>query len=104
RYAARLVVPDGVRAEASVLKAVAAHFVMLSEERRAVMDHQRVVVAELVEHFGSDPAAMDPMYRHAREAAERAGDDAAARRAVVDQVASLSDARALVVFQERRRG
>jgi dGTPase len=104
RYAARLVVPDGVRAEASVLKAVAAHFVMLSDERRSVMERQRTIVADLVDHFTAQPPAMDPMYRQAREDAERAGDDAAARRAVIDQVASMSDARALLLHARVGRG
>lgn len=97
RYAATLVVPDTVRAEASVLKAIAAHFVMLSQERQALMGTQRQVVGDLVEHFSARPEAMDPIHRHAREQAEAAGDDAAIRRSVIDQVASLSDARALVL-------
>ena len=48
RYDAHLVVPDEVRAEASVLKALAAHFVMFAEERVGIMAHQREVVAQLV--------------------------------------------------------
>jgi dGTPase len=104
RYAAWLVVPDDLRAEASVLKAVAAHFVMLTDERRIRMDQERTVVAELVDHFRSHPEAMDPMHRQARAEAERAGDDAAVFRSVIDQVASLSDARALTIHAGLRRG
>jgi dGTPase len=55
------------------------------------------VVADLVEHFGRRPTAMDPMHLQAWTAAEQADDEVAARRAVIDQVASLSDARALVL-------
>jgi dGTPase len=97
RYAADLVVADDVRAETAVLKATAAHFVMLSEERRSLKDTQHAVVADLVEHFGRRPTAMDPMHLQAWTAAEQADDEVAARRAVIDQVASLSDARALVL-------
>ncbi len=104
RYAARLVVPDDLRAEASVLKAVAAHFVMLTDERRVRMDQERTVVAELVDHFRRRPEAMDPLHRQARADAEQAGDDAAVLRAVIDQVASLSDARALTIHAGLRRG
>jgi dGTPase len=40
---------------------------------------------------------MDPMHLQAWTAAEQADNEVAARRAVIDQVASLSDARALVL-------
>ena len=98
RYAADLVVPDRIRAQAAVLKAVAAHFVMLSDERRVVMDTEREVVTALVHRYLDDPGLLDPVHREVWDAAESRGDDAAARRAVIDQVASLSDARALATF------
>ncbi|MFK5634913.1 deoxyguanosinetriphosphate triphosphohydrolase [Ornithinimicrobium sp. LYQ103] len=95
RYAADLVVPDRVRAQAAALKAVAAHFVMLSEERRSVMDTEREVLTTLVERYAADPSLLDPVHREAHDAAP---DDDSVRRAVLDQVASLSDARALAVL------
>ena len=98
RYAADLVVPDQVRAQASTLKAVAAHFVMLSEERRVVMDTERAVLTALVERYRSAPDLLDPVHREAWDLAAARGDDAALLRAVIDQVASLSDARALAVL------
>lgn len=101
RYAADLVVPRAQVAQAAVLKAVAAHFVMLSDERRTVMEHEREVITSLVERYSADPGAMDPVHREAHELAE---DDIAAARAVIDQVASLSDARALAVFAQHRPG
>ncbi|GAA4885489.1 deoxyguanosinetriphosphate triphosphohydrolase [Serinicoccus chungangensis] len=97
RYAADLVVPDRVRAQAAVLKAVAAHFVMLSEERRTTMEREQHILTRLVEHYSGDVHRLDPLHAEAAHAAERAGDDAARLRVVVDQVASLSDARALAV-------
>lgn len=104
RYAADLVVPDHVRAQAAALKAVAAHFVMLSDERRAVMDTERAVVTALVERFQADPDLLDPVHREVWDAAAAAGDDAGVLRAVVDQVASLSDARALAVHARTTPG
>lgn len=98
RYAADLVVPDRVRAQAAVLKAVAAHFVMLSEERRVTMAREREVIIALVEHYQQDPRRLDAVHAEAADAAEADGDDVARARVVVDQVASLSDARALAVF------
>ena len=93
--------PDGVRAQAAGLKAVAAHFVMLSEERRVVMHAEREVLATLVERYTLDPGLLDPLHREAYEAAT---DDGGARRAVLDQVASLSDARALSVLSRTAPG
>jgi dGTPase len=93
RYDADLVVPDGTRAECAVLKAVAAHFVMLSEERVHVMAGQREVVRDLVEAYRDDPLVrLDPDLLADWKAADS---DAAALRVVVDQVASLTDVRAL---------
>lgn len=97
RYDADLVVPGRVRAETAVLKAVAAHYVMRSQERRDVMVRQREVVAGLVDHYQRHAEAMDPVHRAAREEAVGRSDIEGARRAVVDQVASLSDIRALAL-------
>lgn len=92
RYAADLVVPDDTRAECAVLKAVAAHFVMHAQERVDVLSRQRGVVADLVAAYQQDPVGrLDPDLLGDWKAA---GDDAAALRVVVDQVASLTDVRA----------
>lgn len=95
RYAADLVVPDDTRAECAVLKAVAAHFVMHAQERVTVMAGQRQVVRSLVEAYqGDPPGRLDPDLLADWKAAD---DDAAALRVVVDQVAALTDVRALVL-------
>jgi dGTPase len=95
RYDAHLVVPDDVRAETSVLKALAAHFVMFAEERVEILARQRQVVAELVRWFSADPDRLDGDLRGDYDAA---ADDAQRLRVVVDQVAALTDARALAVI------
>ena len=95
RFEADLVVPDGTRAECSVLKAVANHFVMTAEERLAVMSTQRDVVRDLVEAYAAAPEErLDVAFRadHAL-----AADDGERLRVVVDQVASLTDVRALAL-------
>ena len=97
RYAADLVVPDEVRAECSVLKAVAAHFVMFADERVGVMRGQRDVVAALVESYQRDPSRLD-VELQADFAAAR--DDDERLRVLVDQVASLTDRRATVLARE----
>ncbi|HET7760840.1 MAG TPA: deoxyguanosinetriphosphate triphosphohydrolase [Phycicoccus sp.] len=92
RHAASLVVPREARAETVVLKAVAAHYVMHAAERVALYEAQREVVAELVAAYEADPARLDP---DLRADWDRAPGDEAALRVVVDQVASLTDVRAL---------
>ena len=97
RYAAELVVPDATRAECAVLKAVAAHFVMHAEDRVEVMAGQRAVVHDLVEAYLEAPGErLDPGLLADWKAA---GSDAAALRVVVDQVASLTDVRALALHR-----
>ena len=97
RYAADLVVPDATRAECAVLKAVAAHFVMHAQERVTVMAGQREVVRSLVEAYQADPPGrLDPDLLADWKAADS---DAAALRLIVDQVASLTDVRALALHQ-----
>jgi len=97
RYEADLVVPDDTRAECAVLKAVAAHFVMHAQERVTVMAGQRQVVRSLVEAYQADPPGrLDPDLLADWKAATS---DAEALRVVVDQVASLSDVRALALHE-----
>lgn len=93
RYRADLVVPRGTWLEITVLKAVAAHYVMQTPDRVTIMSHQREVIAGLVEVLlDGGPAVLDrPFADDWRDAS----DDAARLRVVVDQVASLTDASAL---------
>ncbi len=92
RFAADLVIPDEVRAECSMLKAVAAHYVMFSDERRSVIEQQAEIVTGLVTAYTQEPQRLDPDF-----ALDFARADAAAdrMRVVVDQVASLTDRRAI---------
>lgn len=93
RYDADLVVPDDVRLECAVLKAVTAHYVMGSAEVADNYARQRDVVTELtlLVRDGA-PQTLEPLYR---EEFARAADDAGRLRAVVDQVAALTDPAAL---------
>ncbi len=92
RYAADLVVPADVRAECALLKAVAAVYVMARPGVDAAQDRERERVTDLVRRLCERPEALDPL---AAEAWRQAPDDAARLRAVVDQVASLTDASAV---------
>lgn len=95
RYAAELVVPTGIRLECAVLKAVAVRYVMQRDEQAQLRARQRIVIAELAELLvAGDPAELDPVF--AAQYAE-ATDDRAALRAVIDQIATLTDASALAL-------
>ena len=89
RFTADLVVPDETRLEIAVLKAVAAHYVMRADGRASLLAEQRELVHGLVEvAVSKGPEVLEPAF--AADFTE-AATDAARLRAVVDQVASLTD-------------
>jgi dGTPase len=101
RYGAELVVPREQRLECAVLKAVADRYVMqrAAQERRRA--EQRVVIRELAHTLlDRGPEGLDPQFRALFEAA---GDDRGRRRAVVDQIASLTDAAATALHARLTR-
>lgn len=92
RYDADLVVPRQSRAEAALLKAVAARYVMARPGVQAAQERERQVVSELVGLLADrGETALEPAHA---EAWRVAADDRARLRVVVDQVASLTDAAA----------
>ncbi|MEU1002826.1 deoxyguanosinetriphosphate triphosphohydrolase [Streptomyces tibetensis] len=89
RYAAELVVPRETRMECAVLKAVADLYVMQRAEQERLRADQRIVVAELAEALTARaPDGLDPQFR---ALFDRAGDDRARKRVIVDQISSLTD-------------
>jgi dGTPase len=92
RYEAELVVPDDTRAEIAILKGIAAHYIFGADDRIQAMAHQRELLAELIELL--DETGPDHLERAFADDWAQAGDDAARRRVVIDQIASLTDASA----------
>jgi dGTPase len=93
RHSVDLVVPERTRLEMAVLKGIAAHYVMRTDDRVALMTRQRELLAELVAGLASrGPDALDPLFADDWRAAS---DDGARCRVVIDQVASLTDASAV---------
>jgi dGTPase len=93
RYAADLVVPRQQRLECALLKAITARYVMNRAGVIAAQARERELLTELahaIEHGA--PQTLDPLLRPSWQAA---GTDAARRRVVVDQVASLTDTSAI---------
>ncbi|MFE1441502.1 deoxyguanosinetriphosphate triphosphohydrolase [Streptomyces sp. NPDC058739] len=92
RYSAELVVPRATRMECAVLKAVADRYVMQRDEQTRIRADQRIVVAGLADALTlRAPDGLDPQFR---ALFDRAGDDRARKRVIVDQIASLTDASA----------
>jgi len=93
RYACDLAVPRVQRLECALLKAVAAHYVMTREGAAAAQAREREVIAELAAAVEAGaPGTLDRVFRPAWAAANS---DAARRRVVIDQIASLTDISAL---------
>jgi dGTPase len=93
RYAADLVVPRQQRLECALLKGITARYVMARAGAAQAQARERELLAELahaVEHGA--PGTLDPLFRPAWE---QAGSDAARRRVVIDQMASLTDTSAI---------
>ena len=93
RHGTDVVVPDETVHEIAMLKGVAAHYVMLADDRMLAMERQREVLGALVDSLWQrGPSALEVAFA---QDWQEAADDAARRRVVVDQVASLTDASAL---------
>jgi dGTPase len=93
RYAADLIVPRRQRLECALLKGITAHYVMNRAGVVAAQARERELLTELayaVERGA--PGTLDPLLRPSWDAA---GTDAARRRVVIDQVASLTDTSAI---------
>ena len=97
RYGADMVVPREIRAEIAVLKGIVAAFVMQSGRRQAIYRRQRALLTELLHTLWElEGRELDPAYAGDFRAAQS---EAAARRAVVDQVASLTDQSAIAWYE-----
>lgn len=86
---ADLVIPEGTRAEILVLKGAAVRYVMAPREHEPVYLRQRTELFDLADVLtASGDEHLEPVFA---EAWRQAADDAGRLRAVVDQIASLTD-------------
>ena len=89
RYDADLVIPEDTAAEILVLKGAAVRYVMAPREHEPVYLRQRTELFDLADALvGSGDRHLEPIFA---DAWRRADDDAGRLRAVVDQIASLTD-------------
>jgi dGTPase len=93
RFGADVVVPREIQAEIAVLKGIVAAFVMSTNARRPIYSQQRDILSELADVLlRSAPLNLDSGFRADWETAQT---DQQRKRAVVDQVASLTDQSAM---------
>nr|WP_062340064.1 deoxyguanosinetriphosphate triphosphohydrolase [Herbidospora sakaeratensis] len=97
RHDADLVVPHVTRLECALLKGVTVRFVIGEADNQTVRARQRELLAELTSltMLGA-PHTLQPALR---PAFENARDDAGRLRAVIDQIASLTDASATAMHR-----
>ncbi len=89
RYDADLVVPEETAAEILVLKGAAVRYVMAPREHEPVYLRQRTELFDLADALiATGERHLEPVFAHAWRQAE---DEAGRLRAVVDQLASLTD-------------
>lgn len=89
RYGADLEVPPDTRDEITVLKALAAHYVMRTDQRATVQDRQRELLLALVAVLAAGGGCdLEPDFAADFAAAS---DDPGRHRVIIDQVASLTD-------------
>jgi dGTPase len=106
RFAASVVTPPEIIGEIAVLKGIVAAFVMTQGDRQPVYEDQRRILTELLDVIAArGDAALEPGFAADWRVAD---DDQGRLRAVVDQVASLTDQGALawhkrLVVGERER-
>ncbi len=93
RFGGNVVVPREMQAEIAVLKGIVAANVMSHNARQPIYARQRSILLELAETLhAAGPRYLDPGFAADWAAA---GDDAARKRVIVDQVASLTDQSAM---------
>lgn len=93
RYAGEVVIPRDIQAEIALLKGVVAGFIMSLKTRQPIYEQQRILLTDLLNVLAATgDEHLDGLFRLEFAAAE---DDAAKRRVIVDQVASLTDPAAI---------
>ncbi|MEY4312908.1 MAG: hypothetical protein RLZZ319_417 [Actinomycetota bacterium] len=102
RFGANVIVPAETRAEIAVLKGIVAANVMSHESRRPIYAHQRELLQELCVVLSS--TGTDHLERGFADDFRAATTEAGAMRAIIDQVASLTDQSAIAWHERLARG
>ena len=98
RYDGQVVVPEETALEISVLKGLAAAYVMSSQEQQPVYVLQEQIITELFAALRrTGRTHLDPIFQ---DLWDRAGSDEERQRVIVDQIASFTDVMAVRLHEE----
>jgi dGTPase len=97
RYNANLIVPLETKAQIAVLKAVVNLFVMQRKGAAENYAKEQDLILSIVDGLEKNPLKLDPQFKHQFD---NAASSKEAKRAVIDQVASLTDSSARRLAQE----
>jgi len=97
RYNANLIVPLETKAQIAVLKAVVNLFVMQRKGAAENYAKEQDLILSIVDGLQKNPLKLDPQFKHQFD---NAASSKEAKRAVIDQVASLTDSSARRLAQE----
>ena len=97
RYNANLIIPLETKAQIAVLKAVVNLFVMQRKGAAENYAKEQDLILNIVDGLQNNPQKLDPQFKHQFD---NAGSSKEAKRAVIDQVASLTDSSARRLAQE----
>jgi dGTPase len=97
RYNANLIVPLETKSQIAVLKAVVNLFVMQRKGAAENYAKEQDLILSIVDGLEKNPLKLDPQFKHQFDNAASSKD---AKRAVIDQVASLTDSSARRLAQE----
>lgn len=97
RYNAKLVVPSDTRSQIAVLKAVVNLFVMQRKGAAENYAKEQELILSIVAGLQQNPNKLNPQFKSQFDSAKNEKD---AKRAIIDQVASLTDSSARRLAQE----
>jgi dGTPase len=97
RYNAKLVVPSETRSQIAVLKAVVNLFVMQRKGAAENYAKEQDLILSIVAGLQRNPNKLNPQFKSQFDSATNEKD---AKRAIIDQVASLTDSSARRLAQE----
>jgi len=97
RYNANLIVPLDTKAQIAVLKSVVNLFVMQRKGAAENYAKEQDLILSIVDGLQNNPLKLDPQFKQQYDNAESSKE---AKRAVIDQVASLTDSSARRLAQE----
>jgi dGTPase len=97
RYNANLVVPEKTRATIAILKSIVNLYVMQRKGAKEKYAKEQEIIVRIYEGLVNNPERLLPQFRDNLKVAQNSN---AQKRVFIDQIASLTDASAIRLFNE----